>query len=295
MEGWVTIGKKGEDKDGKHGGTHVFIGSGGKIQKGPSHMVGKTPGDLKHEITAKHASDPRPSKTPRGNKPATDTTKTSTSVSPAVHPVHRMLDPTEVRTFKTHPEDKDLPDTVTGFAAKLSPEEKKSIDHYTQSGYATLNKDLRKGLQPKGGDRKIMDHLDAAMGKAGTLDKPITTWRGLSLPPQAGAAMEENLKKAVASGQPITMKGFISSSLNPEVGASFSKGLGEKAMVFEVSARKGMYIGAVPGRGHISAEEREFLMPHDSKFHVVGFKTVKFKARGREMEKRTVVQLEQVV
>ena len=55
-EGWVTIGsaaKKGEEEE--HGGVHVFLGAGGHIEKGPSHMLGKKPSELKgSKVTAKH-------------------------------------------------------------------------------------------------------------------------------------------------------------------------------------------------------------------------------------------------
>jgi hypothetical protein len=42
---WVTIGASGEGDDA-HGGTPVFIGADGTIQKGPAHMVGKKPDQL---------------------------------------------------------------------------------------------------------------------------------------------------------------------------------------------------------------------------------------------------------
>lgn len=65
-EGWVTIGankKKGETE--KKGGTHVFINNAtGRIEKGPSHTVGRRPKELKHlpkqppKLTAPMASQP---------------------------------------------------------------------------------------------------------------------------------------------------------------------------------------------------------------------------------------------
>jgi ATP-dependent Lon protease len=45
-KGWVTMGGH-TNEDGEHsGGTHVFIGAGGKIERGPAHMVGKKPSEL---------------------------------------------------------------------------------------------------------------------------------------------------------------------------------------------------------------------------------------------------------
>jgi predicted double-glycine peptidase len=46
-EGWVTIGaKKAKGAKKKKGGTHVELGAGGKITKGPSGLMGKHPGEL---------------------------------------------------------------------------------------------------------------------------------------------------------------------------------------------------------------------------------------------------------
>ncbi len=51
---WITIGAQ-EGEDGKrHGGAHVFIGAGGKIKKGPGHMVGMTPA----EVASPHSPHP---------------------------------------------------------------------------------------------------------------------------------------------------------------------------------------------------------------------------------------------
>ncbi len=67
-KGWVTLSSK--DKEGeKHGSTHVFIGAGGNIEKGPSHMVGKKPSELKtHKVTAEHGENHPETGTPEGPK-----------------------------------------------------------------------------------------------------------------------------------------------------------------------------------------------------------------------------------
>ncbi len=53
---WVTIGAH-EHEGEKHGGCHVFIVEG-KITKGPKHMIGKAPNELKGaKVTAVHGSE----------------------------------------------------------------------------------------------------------------------------------------------------------------------------------------------------------------------------------------------
>lgn len=58
LEDWVTIGsaaKHDDEEAGKHGGVHVFFGQGGKIEKGPPHMMGKKLSELKgSKVTATH-------------------------------------------------------------------------------------------------------------------------------------------------------------------------------------------------------------------------------------------------
>lgn len=49
QEGWVTIGSHSpKENEEKKGGVHVFIDGHGNITKGPAHMVGKKPSELKN-------------------------------------------------------------------------------------------------------------------------------------------------------------------------------------------------------------------------------------------------------
>lgn len=124
--GWITIGGH-EDEDGKHsGGTHVFIGGGGNITKGPSALKGKSPDDLAKSLKSKPDHAPEARKVPDEQKANTGKTqlaperKPETPKSSQPDTVSKDVGKT-TETPKTEAKPAETPKTETPSEPKTPP------------------------------------------------------------------------------------------------------------------------------------------------------------------------------
>lgn len=132
-KGWVTIGSSDEGE----GGTHVFIGEGGKITAGPAHLVG-------------HAPDAIPKAKPKNNLPAANKEGTPAKEQPPVPPATS-----------------EKPSAVE--AAKPDPRSEKADAASDKAGAAT-DRAATEGTRAahvaamKAHDKAALDHSAAAEG-----------------------------------------------------------------------------------------------------------------------------------
>jgi hypothetical protein len=95
--------------------------------------------------------------------------------------------------------------------------------------------------------KKWMRDFDDAIAGAPKLKDPVTVYRGIS--------HELNAK----AGDTLTMRGFQSASMKPEIAARFSAG----GSILKIRTKRGLYIG-----GNSRGGEDEFVMGHNERFEV---------------------------
>jgi hypothetical protein len=176
-------------------------------------------------------------------------------------------------------------------AARATPEDRAALDAYTAEApdspvnYRRLNAaardcpDTLDCLTPE--QRGALARLDA-LARSNPLSEPVMAYRGI----QVGSQRDEFLARAQAaadSGGLLQLHGVGSSSLDPQVGGGFGAG----SVVFEIRAKTGAYVDAVSK----VAGEKEFLLPHNGRYRVVG---VQRGQRFRGADTAAVVQLEEV-
>ena len=141
--------------------------------------------------------------------------------------------------------------------------EKDAIEFYQGAGYVSMNSLLRHGYIPPGGigseafTRSAVKEMDEALDRAGGTPEEITLYRGMSVP------MGERLQV----GEEFTDKGFVSASLSPTVGASFSTDPYKTVMRVTVpKGSRGAYLDAPVKQG--ATAEVEFLLGSGTRFKV---------------------------
>lgn len=169
MEGWVTLSNKDAEGD-RHGSTHVYIGPGGKITKGPEGMRGKKPGELSatHKVTAVHGE----------KHPGTGWAKKPAARGPTpIGADHPLLAP----SAPAGPPEAEAPrkgGRPGGARAITKPEESRTFNDWVGGGggvkelvaggrdlfMAALNKELGLDAKPKVVGEAEMDRLVAAGG-----------------------------------------------------------------------------------------------------------------------------------
>ena len=237
---------------------------------------------------AQHAQAKQPtSPAPAPNKPG------QAKVPKGSPPPLPKIDDQTVRSRDTYPDDEHLPLFLQEHTQKLSPQLHASVEKYTGSGhYYGINNHLRGrgtgSLSPE--DNKIMVDVHHAILGTKPFPEPVTVWRGTRVHDSAEFAQKYAMLQAKhKSGEPFTMDGFVSTSLNPGVAKGFA-GEGPTSVMFEIRARQGLYVNPVSQHDH----ERELVLDHKSKFRVAGFKEVPMKVHGAAKMVK-VVQLEHVL
>lgn len=154
----------------------------------------------------------------------------------------------------------------SGWRDDLTPAQDKALRFYQSPGFALMNGQLR-GLDKDqikadvsfndadlARARKASRDLKAAIKNAPPLEEPMTVYRGFS------ADQFGDLKP----GAKITDKGFVSTSITPDVGAV---GKASKQATAEIVLPKGAKAAA--------GSSRELVLPPGSKFKVVDVTTRK--------------------
>lgn len=246
----------------------------------------KASGRLKSELVAKLSERLRGSGT-TGEKPA------------AEEPARRAgprLKPGEVRSASTNPSDINLPEELKKPPPDITKQERGALNDYTNEGYRAINKgskSLREGGPMPADLKENAENISKLIERTPKLAEPITTWRGIKLDPEAMESFLDQIDEAHYSGDPISLKGFTSSTMDPNVATKDFGGGGSGGVMFEITANHGVYLPSIPNATAIE-DEREFLMNHGAKFRVVGVSKEPFKNHKGEVNHHRVVQLEQV-
>lgn len=246
---------------------HEAVKKGAKTN--PAKSAAKRP-ESKKPAEKQKPDQPEPAKQ---EKPANKSTAKA-GFPPDDHP--RARPPEEL---------KQLHSDLAKKMPELSEKEMDAFGDYAAGSYSTINKGLRDGTTPTKGAAAAKT-IQAALDAAPVLDKPITTYRGVRVSKAEEQHLIQQAEALSKSGGTMEMKGFTSTSLDYKIANQFSKG-GESSVLFEVSARKGLYLGESAGNSH----EKEFLLQHGTKFKVAGIKEVPI----AEGVTKRVIQLEQVV
>ncbi len=167
----------------------------------------------------------------------------------------------------------DLPDQTRPV---LDAKDAQDLERYTGfSGYGPLNNALRSGKIGSASDKvkKLYAGLQKAFDKAGTLEKPVKVYRGMTLPKAKLDVFVANAVKSAKSGGTIKLKGYTSttSSEKKAHSGSFGNHVPEQdkhKVLFEIEANRGLDMK--PYSGFVS--ENEMLLDHGSEFQVVSAK-----------------------
>jgi hypothetical protein len=165
------------------------------------------------------------------------------------------------------------------------------IKSYTRGGDAKINNLIRAnpnelntssitvhgktgyfGLPVEGSEITFkLKRLQQLLNDAPDPPPPQLVWRGIQ---DASVQTKKSLNMGkYKEGDVFELTGFQSSSLDPSTARSFSgKGIGgEGGTILEIAPKKGAYLEPITAyKG-----EREFLIPANSKFRVIGRKKVK--------------------
>ncbi len=148
-----------------------------------------------------------------------------------------------------------------GWADSLSKDEYKAVGRYRMNEYREINEALRGGkgeVPAKVKDRVAL--IDAALDRAST-PEDVTAYPDMTVHRGLGADVVAGMKP----GEVFTDQGYISTSLNPEVGEMY----GTATMEIRVpKGSKGAYITAIERRKDTGTEQ-EFLLPRGTSMRIV--------------------------
>lgn len=154
-------------------------------------------------------------------------------------------------------------------------------DYIARDGYREMNRVLRK--QPRAMFKALEGDYESDLGRVQEaakqhLPRPVIVYRGAGVTPHAAQRIEE--------GKTIRLSGFLSTSFDPSVASGFGMPntgearaqWGRGNFLFEIKAVQGKFLR--------DSAEQEVLLPHGSKFRVVGKKTVRMLVNpGRMLER----------
>lgn len=162
------------------------------------------------------------------------------------------------------PPDKDTLNTsAEALHKKLNHEERGAIKFYTAFGFQEVNNCLRgkdTDFNCTERSKKTAKLINKALEKAPDQDPPWVTYRGIHAD---NAKMVESLA-ALKPGDELTLNGFQSTSINPQVARNFG------TTVFEIRSRKGIPIGELSD----TEGELEVLLGHGWKYRVADNKPI---------------------
>ncbi len=151
-----------------------------------------------------------------------------------------------------------------------------ALKAYTGVNYRGINKALRKSPDldgPEVGEkaRKWAKRLQAALATHSPTPAPVTSYRGIKTTAKSKLPkIEAGFAAALASGEPVTLNGFSSATLDPSYAAKWTPA--GRGLVLELKSRRGVYIASA---SHMPQEE-EVLHTHASQFKVTGVRKVEY-------------------
>jgi hypothetical protein len=176
------------------------------------------------------------------------------------------------------------------FLDTVTQPERDAVRAYTSSLYDDVNGPLRAGTPLSGRAAEVAGHLDAVFARAPKLAEPVTCYRGIALGPADAALFQRKMAAAAASGAPVTMPGFSSTSLDPGQAGRFGGKDDGAETFFEVRARHGLAVQPLTSY----RTEHEFLLPRSAQFRVHGLKDVEVVNAYGESRRVKVIQVEQL-
>jgi ADP-ribosyltransferase exoenzyme len=147
----------------------------------------------------------------------------------------------------------------------LTASEKDSFEYYQSTGYRSVNAGLRYGDKLDKDDKDTIADLDKTLAKT-SVDRNLITYRGFS-----SQEIIDNFDRL--RGTIFPDKGFVSTSLDREIGDKFARWAREDEqipIIAEIRVPKGSR-GAYMG-GLLKLSEAELLLPRDTKFRVIDTK-----------------------
>lgn len=155
----------------------------------------------------------------------------------------------------------------------LSDDHTEALGDYISGRYIEINASLREGREATKAAKSI-PKIDEAIASAPVLDKPLSVYRGLRVSGEKSKAVVDAARRALASGSPLADKAFLSATIDHDVAHKWATGgpEGDRAdapVVFEISARHGLYLGESVG----GTKEKEFLMARGTPLKVTGIES----------------------
>ncbi|MDY6894438.1 MAG: ADP-ribosyltransferase, partial [Thermotogota bacterium] len=143
---------------------------------------------------------------------------------------------------------------------ELSKEQVEAIDFYQTKAYTAINKRLREGLEMPDKLKEIVDSLDKSFKET---DKKQTVYRGVTV-------SGDELKKlsSLKEGDIYSDKAYISTSMDKEEADIFAFD-DKNSFTFEIEIPKGAKALDLSETSELMKDEKELLLPKDSKFEIV--------------------------
>lgn len=172
------------------------------------------------------------------------------------------LDPAIAATLKKEADEKAAAEAkaqkkLTEADEVLSEAIKKSIAHYTDGSYSTLNKQLREGQPMDHATATLAAHMDAAIAKS-RLTENCTLYRGIAKP-------QAFFGPNITVGTVVIDNGYLSTSKHASIAVNFSQG----GMLAVIKMQKGDHAIDVAGITYHSAE-KEVVLGRGSMFKITG-------------------------
>lgn len=170
----------------------------------------------------------------------------------------------------------------------LSESERNALHNYTNTAYSDMNKTLRKGSWGGNPDatkyhreamRNNVKELDKAFQKAEPLQQPIIVSRGMSSQ-VFGAVGSKN-------GKTFSDRGYTSTTAMSPSSKAMSNFFGNDDAQLEIEIPAGARVLRPDGAGAYGDDEKEILLPRNSKFEIVSDKMVNGK---RKIKLRLVME-----
>jgi hypothetical protein len=163
---------------------------------------------------------------------------------------------------------------------------KSALSSYTKKGDGPMNQALREGTPAPPAVQKKIAAIQKAYDESPAFPEPVAVWRGIQLAEGEKQQLMEKLKSMAGTGETFALKGFASTSTEPDVARQFGN------VMMEIHAKKGLSMEGVTKFGG----EKELLLGHNSQFRVVGVKELKYLPYGKSVPITiTTIQLEHVL
>jgi len=177
-----------------------------------------------------------------------------------------FADPSIKREFNP----KTLPiNALTSSTSKISDDSKEALKWWTSADtqFSKINRALWSDKPMPAKLQSLHNRIVKGIEEARPVAEGTVAYRGITLKStRARDELVKQFEKSAASGEPVTMKGFTATSLDPELSRSLYAGERWKAVMFEIRPKNGVYLSPIS----TVPSEQELLMKPGAKFRVAG-------------------------